>query len=760
MRVWLAGESNDTGEELLQSKLGMAHKRTSLRWLLCLIALVCPLAKPRLFGQQPVVDSASPSQNKTVVAVRTTLPVQIDGDLSEAAWQELSPATRFVQAEPYEGEAATERTEVKVLYDDENLYIGVYCYDNDSARIMTNSLKRDFTSAEADAFEVILDTFRDARNGFLFITNPQGAKRDVQVSNEGRTQNVDWDTVWDVRSQVNGDGWTSEMMIPFKSLSFDEKQGGQLWGINFSRRIRRKNEIAYWAPVPHRYNISRVSLAGTLTGLEEIRRRRSWKVKPFGIAGVRKLSLQDSVEEEIDAGVDAKYSVTPGMTLDLTLNTDFSQVEVDEQQINLTRFPLFFPEKREFFLENSGVFQLGDIPFELGPARSRETQLFFSRRIGLSEDREPVSILGGARLSGQLGKFSLGLLNMQTQDADDGTPGSNFAVTRVKRDILANSDIGAIVVNRQGSERGDFNRTFGVDTNFRFWQNLTINGYLAKTQTDGLSGRDLARKVTGQWRDNLLLFQVVFSETQENFNPEVGFTSRPGVETRFIRNRIELRPRPPRNPIIREFQPHMIIRYFMDENNRIITKQGHYALQVDFHDGSSFEIFYAPEFDRLDSPFQIRPDFAIPVGDYKFDAWHLELATDPSKMLFGTLNFAKGNFYSGKRTSLTATGTFRPNYRFSVENRYSLNDVDLEEGSFTTHLVRSRINYYFSTRMFLSAFLQYNSDRNLISSNIRFNFIHRPLSDLFVVYNEDRDISGTGRTDRAFTVKYTHLISF
>ena len=746
----------------MQSQLGMGRKRASLRWLFCLIVLAFPLAGSRLFGWQTVVDPESPLRIKTVVAVRTASPIQIDGNLAEAAWQELAPAAGFVQAEPYEGEAATERTEVKVLYDEDNLYIGVYCYDENPVGIMTNSLRRDFAPVDADAFEVILDTFQDARNGFLFITNPQGAKRDVQVSNEGRTQNVDWDTVWDVRSQVNGDGWSAEMVIPFKSLSFDENEGEQAWGINFSRRIRRKNEIAYWAPVPRRFNIARVSLAGTLTGLEEISRGHSWKVKPFGIIGVSKLASQDSAGKELDGGVDAKYSVTPSLTLDLTLNTDFSQVEVDEQQINLTRFPLFFPEKREFFLENTGVFQFGDIPLERGPSRSNETQLFFSRRIGLSEERTPVPILGGARLSGQLGKFSLGLLNMQTQDANDGTPGSNFAVTRVKRDILANSDIGVIVINRQGSQHGDLNRTFGVDANFRFFENLTINGYLAKTQTDELSGRDLARKITGQWRDNLFRVQVIFAETQENFNPEVGFTPRRGTETRSFRSRIELRPRPPRNPIIREFHPHFGLLYHMDENNRTITKEAHYAFQMIFHNGSSLEVHYDPDLDRLDLPFDIRRDASllVPPGDYRFGPWTLELGSDPSKKLFGTMNFTKGDFYSGKRTSMTATGTFRPNYRFSVENRYGLNDVDLQEGSFTTHLFRSRINYHFSTRMFLSAFLQYNSDRSLISSNVRFNFIHRPLSDLFVVYNEDRDVSGAGRTDRAFTVKYTHLISF
>lgn len=716
------------------------------------------LSLARLHAQQPADPSPSSNGQKILRATRIATPIQLDGELSESVWEEAESAEQFVQAEPYEGKPATERTEVKVLYDAANLYVGVYCYDQEPSKILISSVKEDFNPRNSDSFEVILDTFQDGRNGYLFITDPVGDKRDAQVTDEGRNVDADWDTVWDVRAQSNGDGWTAEMVIPFKSLSFNRRRVEQVWGINFSRGIRRKNEIAYWSPVPRRYDISRLSLAGELQGLEEIQRGRNLRVKPFVVSDLNQYFRRDSVGATLDGGVDAKYSVTPSLTLDLTFNTDFSQVEVDEQQINLTRFPLFFPEKREFFLENSGIFQLGDIPLERGPDRSKETQLFFSRRIGLSESGEPIPIWGGARLSGRIGKYSLGLLSMQTKDTRDH-PGNNFVVARLRRNILTNSDFGALFVSRRASAGKDFNRTFGVDGNFRFWQNLTVNSYLAKTQTDGLRGHNRAEKISTEWRDNRLRFQLMYSGVGENFHPEVGFTQRRGV--RYLRNRTDVRLRPRGNSIIREFSPHFQIEHHLDTENRTVSKHNHYApLQLYFHNSGTIELSYNADFDRLQRPFPVRSNITIPPGGYQFAQWQLEASSDSSRKLSGNLDLRKGGYYSGNLTAISVGGTFRPHYRFSVQGSYSRNRVTLQEGAFTTHLIRSRIHYAFSTRMFLDALLQYNSDRNQISSNLRFDFIHHPLSDLFLVYNEQRDTSGAGKTDRALVLKYTHLLSF
>lgn len=739
--------------------IGTAAVAKRITWpaFLGVVLLWCG-GRTLLFGQGAPAGAQVPEQRKTVAAMRISSAIRMDGVLDEAVWQEAEPASQFVQAEPYEGEAATELTDVKLLYDNENLYIGVYCRDSAPDGILVNSLKEDFSPEDADSFEVILDTLGDQRNGFLFITNPRGAKRDSQVSDEGRTVNANWDAVWDVRARTSRDGWSAEMVIPFRSLSLEKNRAEQLWGINFSRRIRRKNEIDFWSFVPRRYSITRLSLAGQLDGLEGIERGRNLKLKPFVVAEANKFARNDHVIRKGKEGVDLKYNVTPSLTLDLTANTDFSQVEVDEQQINLTRFPLFFPEKREFFLENEGIFQFGDIPGERGPERSRETQLFFSRRVGLSKDGDPIPIWGGMRLSGQVGDYSLGLLNMQTKKFG-GQPGNNFSAVRLKRNVLANSDVGAIFVNRQAAEGKDYNRAWGVDGNFKFWQKFALNGYLAQTLTDHLKDENWTKKLSGDWLDRLLRLSFVLADEDQNFNPEMGFTQRTGV--RYLRGRSEFFVRPRRNSIVRQVRPHFYYTIQWDQQNHPLSKEKHYALvDVAFQNGAGFEVFYNSFFERLRQPFQIRPDIAIPVGDYDYTEWVFQANSDASKMISGDLTFRIGEFYSGDTTQLVLNGTFRPNYRLSIENRYSFNDVTLREGAFSTRLFRTKVDYYFSTRMFLNAFIQYNSDRKQVTSNIRLNFIHRPLSDLFLVYNEAREVSGARRNDRAITLKYTHMMAF
>ena len=730
-----------------------------------------------LLGQEPPAGAAANGSIKSLTARRITVPIRLDGVLDEDAWQEMVSTDHFIQSEPYEGEPATEQTGVMVLYDSDNLYIGVYCHDSDSKGIMVNSLKEDFDPNDADYLQVVLDTYRDRRSGFLFTTNPRGAKRDAQFSDEGRNTNTDWDTVWDVRAQVNGDGWTAEMVIPFKSLGFDEKRPEQVWGINFARKIRRKNEIVFWSPVPRRYDITRVSLAGNLNGLEGIERGRNLRVKPFVISDFKKFARND-FDFDGTGGVDSKYNITPSLTLDTTFNTDFSQVEVDEQQINLTRFPIIFPEKREFFLENAGIFQFGDIPAERGPDRSKETQLFFSRRIGLfpadhPRQGEPIDIWGGARLSGNIGKYRIGIMDLQTKAveddpstaADDSLPSNNFGVVRVKRNILASSDIGAIVVNRQASQSGNYNRAYGVDANFRFLQNLTLNGYLARTQTPGRSGKDRTEKIGGNWRDNIFRMQVIYSNKQENFNPEVGFKGVPAGRdsARDLRTTLEVHTRPPRNGWIREVNPHHRFFFILDPKGQTVYKEGHYApAEVYFHNGSRIEISYNPRFERLSVPFPVpsSPNVSIAIGDYEYAYWELELESDPSQGLFGTLNLQNGSYYTGHRRTWNLSGTYRPSYRWSAQAALVDSSTSLPQISYSTRVFRTRIDYSFNSRMILNALIQYNSSRKQVTSNIRFDFIHRPLSDLFLVYNEARDVSGAHRNDRAFTIKYTHLFAF
>jgi hypothetical protein len=710
-----------------------------------------------------------------------TSPPRLDGVLDDAAWQSASPASGFIQTEPYEGQVATEQTEVRILYDRDNLYIGVFCQDAVPGGVLVKALKEDFEPNDGDYFQVILDTYRDRRNGFLFTVNPHGARRDAQVSDEGRSVNADWDTVWDVRTQIGSSGWTAEIAIPFKSLSFDQRRTGQVWGVNFARKIRRKNEVGFWAPVARRYDISRLSLAGELRGLESITRGRNLRVKPFLIADTENLAQRSTTTFDSDVGLDVKYSLTPSLTVDLTVNTDFSQVEVDEQVVNLTRFAVVFPEKREFFLENSGIFHFGDIPGEKGSDRSKETQLFFSRRIGLfpdghSRQGEPTGILGGARLSGRVGRYNVGVLSLQTKEADDNPrtaavealPSNNFTIVRVKRDMFGTSDIGAVLVNRQASAGAD-NRAWGVDGNFRIGQYLAINGYLAQTKTDGLACgdacRDRAEKISGNWRDNIFRVQVVYSNIQEHFNPEVGLKGVPGGRdsAESLRTNIEMHMRPRKNSWIREVNPHHKFFYMLDPDRRTVYKEGHYTpIEVFFHNGARAEISYNPRFDRVDRPFTVpsSPDLTLPVGDYQYGHWQLELESDASKPVFATADIQAGSYYTGRVRTLNLSGTFRPGYRWSAQGTLVNSRVRLLGREYTNRVVRSRISWSINTRMFLNALIQYNSVRKQVSSNVRFDFLHRPLSNLYLVLNEARDVSGASRDDRAFTVKYTHMLSF
>jgi len=416
-------------------------------------------------------------ERKTIVAHRTDQPIEIDGQLDEPSWALAEPVSDFVQSEPHEGGSPSERTEVRVVFDDENIYIGAYLYDSEPDKILINDLRRDFNTYEGDVFGIAIDAFYNQSTSLAFFTSPGGPKQDNQALGDGRYINTSWDGIWYTASRIQEDGWSCEMAIPFRTLRFEAKEN-QIMGINFKRRIRRKAEDLYWSLVPRRYTVHRQSLAGDLLFREKIEPGRNLQVKPFVTTHFSQdpSDIANPNEWTLDGGIDVKYSITPGLTLDGTYNTDFSQVEVDTEQINLTRFSLFFPEKRDFFLENANLFQFGDVPQERGARRTEETQLFYSRRIGLSLEGQPLPILGGARLSGRMGHVALGLLNIHQEESDE-TPSNNFTVMRLRYDVLENSDIGAIFINREGGNDDDYNRSYGVDANLQFSQNLSVNSY-------------------------------------------------------------------------------------------------------------------------------------------------------------------------------------------------------------------------------------------------------------------------------------------
>ena len=709
---------------------------------------------------------------KVVTAVFAESKITIDGELSEPAWQTAQPATDFIQRDPTEGVPASERTEARILYDKENLYIGVYCYDRMPERIMIRDITKDFVVNQQDFFGLILDTFNDDRSGFSMGTTPRGGQQDLQILDETKDVNHNWDGVWYVEARIEKDGWTAEFAIPFKTLRFSKKRE-QIWGIQFFRRIRRRNEQSMWTRVPRRFVGWYPSTAGELRGLEGIRQGRNLKVKPYLLAGVRQFESQGTgTKGDGDGGLDVKYGLTPGLTLDLTLNTDFSQVEADTQQVNLTRFPLFFPEKRDFFLENAGIFQLGE-SYSAGLSRSQEVIPFFTRRIGLGERRvglstirEPIPILGGARVTGRAGPYYLGLLDIQTR-SEGLTPANNFAIGRIRRDIFGNSDVGLLFINRQSARPDDYNRLIGGDLNLRFTRDLKMNAVLAKTTTPGRRGEDGFGKVEVLWQTALIRLLGSYLDIQNNFRPEVGFVRRPG--RRILHNEFGLRPRLNRETrvgsIIREVFPSVVSDYAILPTGETEAKLLRSGIRIDFQDGSNIDTQYIQNFERLTRPFDIRrpsdnrPGISIPFGDYRYNEFAVSYTGNQSSTLSGDFQYRKGDFYSGDKRTIVLGGKLQVNYRFSTNVNYERNDVQLREGSFSTDLVNWDINYTFSPKMFLNALMQYNSDTKEISSNIRFRLIHHPLSDLFVVYNEQRDVRNE-RSDREISLKYTHLFNF
>ena len=714
----------------------------------------------------PAVSSAQPSRERPQLqAVRIDEAPRIDGVIDEAVWDLAHPVDQFTQQEPQEGQPASDRTEVRVLYDSRAIYIAVRA--SASEPVTATEMRRDADRLfDEDNFQVIVDTFHDSRNGYMFLTTPLGAKLEQQIFDEGEgggrgtTANVNrnWDGVWDAAARVTDTGWTAEMMIPVSTVRFVPSQ--EVWGVNFMRHIRRRNELVYWSPIPRAYGLTRVSLAGELTGLQGLNRGLDLKLKPFLLAGVRHTDTGPGTATTRwprDIGLDARYGVTAGLNLDVTLNTDFAQVEVDEQQVNLTRFGLFFPEKRDFFLENSNLFTMGTgSAFTSTPV---QTDLFFSRRIGLSDTGQPVPILGGARLTGKVGANSIAVLDIQTDQAFD-RPGDNFFVSRYSRDILRRSRVGALFVNKESvNGSAHFNRTMGVDGNFAIGRSLQVNSFLAKTATPGLDGKDMAFYGRIAYRDPAWNLWLNYLDVQDNFNAEAGFIQRRGIRT----TKAYVSPTPrPNSGRIKLLEPMYVLTYTTDQTNRMVARLHHYMLGTTLRDDSFVNVIFQQNLDVLDQPFRVRPDVTIPVGTYRMNEWTFTYNTSPGRRLYQRFSFSPNEFYDGTRRQTQWAVGARATSQLSAEVQYNRNDVKLPWGDFLINLTTLRVDYTFSPRMTIRSLTQYNSATNEVSNNVRFNLIHRPGSDLYVVYNELRQTGLASDLfaprDRQLVVKVNYLL--
>ena len=588
----------------------------------------------------------------TLTVVRINEPIVVDGRIDEPVWQSAVPATDFVQATPQTGYPATERTEVRVLYDDRNLYLGAVMYDSEPSALVHRYLTQDFTVRDEDVLGIALDTFHDRSNGYYFWINPNGALRDSQAFDNSRSTNGEWEGIVHVRSTIHDDGWSAEVAIPFTTLRFDASRPEQTWGIQFARRVRRKSEEACWAPLDLTKVLHTVAYAGTLEGLEGLRPNRNLQLKPF-VAGRDvggRLAAAGEQGATFDGGLDLKYGVTSRLTLDLSWRTDFSQVDVDEERVNLSRFSLFFPEKCEFFIENAGLFQFGDQGernYRLG-AGPRDFTLFHSRRIGLHEGR-PVPIVGGGRLNGRIGDVQLGLINMQTE-AGEGRPAENFTVVRVRRSVLGSADLGALLVNRQSTDgSGVYNRSWGVDANVRISDRLIINSYVAGSAEPHTEGSSLMGRLGIAWRDPLWDASALVRRVGQDFNPGAGFVRRRGIRHHYAT--VGIHPRP-NLPLILELNPYVEVDFITDLESALATRILTGAVGIQFVDGSLLSFTYTDLYERLEEGFEV-VGREVPAGRYAFGEGAVSYTSDSGRPLSGSVRFASGGYFQGERWSLS-----------------------------------------------------------------------------------------------------------
>ena len=711
-------------------------------------------------------------------AMRVEDGPELDGAvLNDSVWDDVPLTTGFRQTTPDEGQMASERTEVRLVYDDDTLYVGVICYVGDPSTIIVSDSRRDTPLDETDSFQIIFDTYLDKQNGFVFGTNPAGLEYDGQVTNEGQgtgrfggggggggrpgTQqrgsgggfNLNWDGVWQVRSQTTDVGWSAEFAIPFRTLRYPSGDV-QTWGVNFQRNIRNRNETVYWAALPRQYNINRLSLAGELQGIQ-VPAQRNLKLTPYVLGEAVRRQSDTETTALGDVGADLKYSVTPSLTMDLTYNTDFAQVEVDEEQVNLDRFNLFFPEKRPFFLENAGLFSVG-LPGQV--------EVFFSRRIGIGDGGEQIPILGGGRLSGKIGNnTNIGFLNMQTQSVSaSGIPSNNFTVARIRQDFANRSNVGAMFVNRgaTGDLAGDSdsNRSYALDGRLGIGQAGLLSGFVADTDTPGVTGDAHAYGASSDYRTERLQLGLGFSEVGPEFNPEVGFYSRRGYRRMNARAFFTLRP--DNGFGIHELRPHVTnFTIWNYDTGQQETQYTHIDNHIEWTNGYEIHTGVNLSKEGVLEPFDIFPDVTVPVGTYDHREAQLVLMTNQGAPISFEIRSVIGGFFGGDRVQAGPQVSMRVSESFNAQVSWDRNDISLPSGDFVTNLGRVRVNYSFTTRMFVQALVQYNDRADLWSSNIRFALQSDANTGLFIVYNDTQGL-GTARptgAGRTLTLKYSQL---
>lgn len=687
-----------------------------------------------ILGGVPPATAARPP---AVEGVRTAEQIRIDARFDEAAWRTALVVDDFVQQLPQEGVPPTEGTVVRLLYDDEALYLGITCFDTHPDAILVTSLRRDdFAQARGEQLAFAIDSTDSGRDGFWFSVNAAGAQTDAQVFDEGRVFDTNWDGIWESAAQVTPEGWTAEVRLPYFNLRFDDAPENVM-RINFFRGLRHKNEESYAPFIPRNYKGTMSFSLGRPLILRGIRRGPGLQVKPYGLGQASRHGGEEPERGDTDltgdAGIDVKWGITTGFTADFTVRPDFAQVEADQQQVNLTRFPLFFPEKREFFLENAGLFDFG---------APQKVQAFFSRRIGLDDAGQPVPLAGGARLTGRTGPWSIGALEVLS-DASEGEPRTSFAVARVRRDLGARSTVGAILTDREATGEGGGNRVLGGDTLLVFGEDVYVEAYAMGSRTSGSGGDGYAGRVRASTTADLWRWEAEAGLTDEGLTPGIGFVRRNGVQ--WTEGRLAYRPRPEGLPAVRQFEFGGSAGYQEARTSdasldgRVLDREGSLFHATEFESGDKLNASFEARFERLTEAFEIREGIVIPPGDYDQDLASVEAATWESRRVSGGVRGGYGAFYDGRLTTFGARLRVRVNAHATIETEWTENWVRLPVGDFDTRLAIARVNYGFTSRLFGSALVQWNDETDDLDLNLRVDFIHHPGADLFLVYNEARN---------------------
>lgn len=724
-------------------------------------------------AEGPVVTDINEIDPHSFQALAARLPEgrapNLDGRLDDEVWL-LAPAQGpFVQRDPNFGWLSTERTEFRILYDDRTLYFGVWCFDSEAHLIQASQMLRDWPMTKGDEIRIAIDTFHDHRNAFYFTTNPFGAFKDANAVEEGRVINLDWNAVWESEASVDDEGWYVEIAIPLSQLRFKGGLGETTWGLNVGRIIRRKNEDSYWVPFPREWRtlgIYRMSSAGVITGLKDVEPRRRMEFLPYvAPLAVRDYDAGTPTETTAGYGFDFKIGLTSTFNADVTYKTDFAQVEADQEVVNLSRFSLFFPEKRQFFTETAGLFEYGRTG--TGFLGRDLLRLYYSRTIGQDEGRE-VPILAGGRVTGRSGAYTVGVMNVETEETtlDDGdtervVPRANYTVVRVKRDVLSQSSIGGIVLNREGGSGTEYNRTVGVDGLFSFGQNLMMMLLAAKTFTPDTSGKDSAAAVDVAWTSDRWAHAFTYLDIAERFDAQMGFI--PRTDIRNARVSAEWTPRPNWKGV-RQLRIGGNMSYFENHDGRVESRNQQLQFRVDGNDTSRLELFVNRDYEYVPYDWYTGGG-VIPTGGYDWDTFRVRYRSNRSRAVSGSLTVDLGGYYNGDKQSYRGTLDLLSLRTLLVETSYTHNRISLPDtGLYTTNVVSTRVSYSFSPELYLKSYIQYNDARRLASLNVLFWFIYRPGSDLYIVYDQGWETGLSGPQSmrprkKSLAIKMTYWLS-